>query len=234
MNDPAVVAAEYATEERLLARQAIYQYATGPDPRDLVVAAVGEVRPQRVLEVGCGTGELAVRLRDELSVEVTATDLSPRMVDLARERDVQALVADVQALPFADGAFDCAVAAWMLYHVPDVDRAVAELARILRPGGRLVAATVHDDHLKELRDLVGAPPRRIVFHADNGADVLASHFGRVVRHDGGGEIRLPDRAAVEERIRASAVMLGATPEIPDFETPFVVRSRIAVFVADKA
>ena len=44
------------------------------------------------------------------------------MVELARARGVDARVGDVQELPFADGAFDCVVAAWMLYHVPDLDR----------------------------------------------------------------------------------------------------------------
>ena len=63
------------------------------------------------------------------------------MVELTCSRGVEALVGDVQALPFDDGSFDAAVAAWMLYHVPDVDRPIAELAPVSRPGGRLVAVT---------------------------------------------------------------------------------------------
>src|SRR5207247_10358646 len=88
-------------------------------------AACGGVRcvgPRRVLEVGAGPGEFAERLGRDLGVEVIAADLSPRMVELARDRGVDARLGDVQELEFEDGSFDCAVAAWMLYHVPDLDR----------------------------------------------------------------------------------------------------------------
>jgi len=67
----------------------------------------------------------------------------------------------VQSLPFADESFDTAVAAWMLYHVPDIDRGIAELARVLAPGGRLVAVTNSELHLHELRELIAYPGREL-------------------------------------------------------------------------
>ena len=85
-------------------------------------------------------------------------------------------MADVQELPFADGEFDVAIAAWMLYHVPDLERGVAELARVLRPGGRLVAATNSRFHLLELRELVGSGPSTLKFSREDGEDHLARHF----------------------------------------------------------
>ena len=66
-------------------------------------------------------GELAERVRKELGGEVVAVDISPRMVELARARGVDAHLADVQSLPFEDGEFDCVAANWVLYHVPDLD-----------------------------------------------------------------------------------------------------------------
>ena len=141
IDDPVAVAEQYATESNLEARRSLYVDAEGPDPRELALAAVAETTPGRVLEVGGGPGELSARIADELGAEVTMLDVSPRMVELARERGVDARVGDVQELPFDDGSFDCAVAAWMLFHVPDLDRGLAELARVLRPGGRLVAVT---------------------------------------------------------------------------------------------
>ena len=168
LDDPALVAEEYADETRLRRRASAYTgEATPLDARVPLIAAVVEAAPARVLEVGCGWGELAEMVAAETGAEVVATDLSPRMVELARERGVDARVADVQELPFDDGEFDVAIAAWMLYHVPDLDRAAAELARVLRPGGRLVAVTNSRFHLMELRELVGSGPSTLSFSRES-------------------------------------------------------------------
>jgi ubiquinone/menaquinone biosynthesis C-methylase UbiE len=138
LNDADLVAQEYASEERFLARRAaLVDYVEGPNAEDLAFEAIAEAAPERMLEVGAGTGAFAERVRRELGAAVTAVDLSPRMVELARERGVPAIVADVQELPFGDDAFDCAAALWVLHHVPDLDRGLGELARVLGPGGRL-------------------------------------------------------------------------------------------------
>ena len=79
------------------------------------------------------------------------------------------MLGDVQELPFPDGTFDAAVAAWMLYHVPDRDRAISELARVLRPGGRLVAITNGRDHLAELWHAVEHEGFETGFSGENGA-----------------------------------------------------------------
>ena len=91
--------------------------------------------PRRVLEVGCGWGELAEWIARDTGAEVVAVDLSPRMVELARERGVDAGSPTCRQLLFADGEFDLVVAAWMLYHVPELDRGLGELARVA-PSGR--------------------------------------------------------------------------------------------------
>lgn len=100
LSDPEVVRREYSTEAGLRARASVYEGLAGPDARDIAFEAVREALPRRVLEVGCGWGEFAARIRDELDAEVVAIDLSPRMVELARERGVDARVDDVQALSF--------------------------------------------------------------------------------------------------------------------------------------
>ena len=120
IDDPVAVARQYATETNLEARRSLYANAEGPDPREIAFDAVAEIAPKRVIEVGGGPGELAARIGSELGCEVVMLDISPRMVELARERGVDARVGDVQSLPFPDGAFDCALAAWMLFHVADV------------------------------------------------------------------------------------------------------------------
>ena len=232
INDPEAVARQYATEDNLEARRSLYENAEGPDPRDVAVEAVAEVAPQRVIEVGGGPGELAARIGSELCCEVVMLDVSPRMVELAIGRGVDARVGDVQRLPFPDGAFDCAVAAWMLFHVPDIDAGVAELARVLRPGGRLVAVTNAVDHLKELREVAGAAAWKRVFTRENGAEIIGSHFAHVERRDADGWVTVEDDATV----RAFVASLDAEvkPELPPYRLPIRSRRASSVFVATKA
>jgi SAM-dependent methyltransferase len=236
LDDPRVVREEYATERGLEGRRAAYRFATGRDAPQMAFDAVAEGSARRVLEVGCGPGELAARIMRELGAEVVAVDISPRMVELARERGVDARVGDAVDLPFADGEFDCAVAAWMLYHVSDVDRALAELARVLSEGGRLVAVTNAPDHLRELRELLGLPPSRAVypFSGANGEELLLRHFARVEARDGAGTIRFPSRTEVVEYVEASRTLFGAPNAVPPFEGGLVVTRHPVVFVARKA
>lgn len=230
LDDPQAVRAEYASEARLAARRAAYRFAEGPNPIEIAFSAVAEASPGRVLEVGCGEGELAERMLRELEVDVVAIDQSERMVELTRARGVDARVADVQELPFGDGEFDCAVAAWMLFHVADIERALAELARVLRPAGRLVAVTNGAEHLQELHELLGTGPSRFSFGGENGGELLRRHFARVERRDATGWIAFPDRAAAQAYVDAS---LSAWGELPEHEGPLRVRRAPYVFVADK-
>jgi len=233
LNDPARVAAEYASERGLEGRREAYRYAEGPDAREVALAAIAEAAPAEVLEVGCGPGELAVEIASRTGARVCALDLSPRMVELARARGVEARVGDVQELPFEDGGFDCAVAAWMLYHVPDVDRALAELARVLRPGGRLVAVTNSHQHLRELYELLGKSRVPYPFGAEEGEEHLRRHFTHVERRDAWGWIAFPDRAAAQRYV-ASTGLLCMSGEIPPLEGPVRVRRAPTIFVAEKS
>lgn len=102
--------------------------------------AAGVTRGTRLLDAGCGTGlvSLLARLR---GAHVTAIDASPGMLTVARERlpgaDLRA--ADLQSLPFADGTFDVVLAVNSLFFAPDMGKAAREVARVARPGGRVVA-----------------------------------------------------------------------------------------------
>jgi SAM-dependent methyltransferase len=104
------------------------------------IVRLGELRGARVLELGCGTGRLAAALAEREAARVLAVDVSPAMVERARENGVDARVARVEALPFKSGWFD-AVVARMVVHLVDRSGAFAQAARVLAPGGRIVVAT---------------------------------------------------------------------------------------------
>lgn len=234
LHDRDVVRVEYSTEAGLEARRAAYEYAKGPNAPERVFELIAAARPVRYLEVGCGPGELAARVQRELQAEVVAVDISPRMVELARARGVDASVDDVQDLSFDDESFDCAVAAWMLYHVPDVPRALGELSRVLTPGGQLLAVTNGEEHLKELRGLLELPERKeTTFSGENAEELLRARFAAVERHDLQGTVEFPNRDAVVAYVQASMTMFEGRDRVPDFAGSLVVSRRPVVFVATK-
>ena len=232
VNDPGAVARQYASEANLEARRSIYGTQEGPDPREMTFEAVAEVEPQRVLEVGGGPGELAARIGTELGCGVVMVDVSARMVELALERGVEARLGDVQGLPFEDGSFDVAIAAWMLYHVPDLDRALAELARVLRPGGRLVAVTNAGEHLAEIRRIAGVAMWEQVFRSEEAQAHLERHFAVVDRRDAKGWATIEDDAVVRSYV--ASLQHGGPVELGPYELPLRVRRASSVFVAKRS
>jgi len=229
-DDPAAVRRQYLDEANLRARQALWEEVEGENPRDVLWRVLAARRPRRVLEVGGVQGELAERMQRELGAAVTFVDQSERMVELARNRGIaDAHVGDVQALPFGD-VFDTVVAAWMLYHVADLDRAFAEIARVLEPDGALVAVTNSVRHLEELRGVVGTllPGFERQFNAENGEASLRRHFREVERTDTELVAVVRDRATL---VAYRDSMSYATDPVPDdLPLPFRVTGRSAIFV----
>ncbi|MDX1649043.1 MAG: methyltransferase domain-containing protein [Myxococcota bacterium] len=121
-------------------------FAGGPDLEALIEVAAPR-GDEQVLDLGCGTGHTALALAPRVA-RVVGLDLTGAMLvearTLADARGVANLRlprGDVEALPFADGAFDLATCRYAAHHFPDPRRALAEAARVLRPGGRLL---LHD------------------------------------------------------------------------------------------
>ncbi|WP_026620493.1 ubiquinone/menaquinone biosynthesis C-methylase UbiE (plasmid) [Ensifer sp. WSM1721] len=103
---------------------------------------------EKIVDVGCGTGSLTFALAKAADLsEIAAIDYSPVFVEEAIRRNTDPRInirqADACALPFADGAFDRALALLVLHFVPEASKAVAEMRRVVRPGG-VVAAAVWD------------------------------------------------------------------------------------------
>lgn len=173
-----------------------------------------------VLELGCGVGSFWAANGDRIPPgwRVTLTDLSPGMVSEAERRlggkrpGFTFATADAEALPFPDATFDAVFAHFMLYHIDDRPRAIREMARVLRPGGRLYAGTNGTRHMHEARLLAMqaglmlpaevAAGDAVAFSLENGADQLRMAFTDVALR------RYDDRLVVTEAEPLLAYLLS--------------------------
>ena len=215
---------QYRDDSNLRARIELHRrFSTNPEPwHRWVFDWFRFPAVARILEVGCGPGELWLQNADRIPAgwELTLADLSPGMVDKAREGlgdGAEYQVADVQELPFEDGSFDGVIANHMLYHVPDRPRALAEIARVLRPGGLFYASTNGTDHLKELKALyVHSEPWE--FRLEEAGEELSAVFADV-------EVELfPGDLEVTEVEPVVAFVRSMDAGIDGFEE--IVRARI--------
>jgi len=237
LNSPLVVQWEYASEERQAKRDAAYRaLIDGSHAEDVAFEAVAEVRPRTVLDAGCGTGEFAERVRREIGADVRALDLSSRMVELAVARGVDAQPGDLHALPFPDGTFDVAVANWVLHHLESVDLAVQELARVLRPGGRLVAGAEGRGHLLNVWETLGDPWQpRLAFDDVAGYEVLARRFASVEVRRADSAMVFADAGALRDYVAVTVSHAYLADRVPErLEQPFRADVRHVVFVAETA
>lgn len=213
---------QYKDATNLNARIALHaRFAQADEPwYPWLAAQVDWPEDGEVLEVGCGPGLLWSSIAPLLPhVRLTLTDLSEGMLDEARRvvdpigsvNLVAAQACDAQDLPFPDAAFDVVVANHMLYHVPEPARAARQFARVLRPGGTLLAATNGPDHL----DVIAGISRQVFgwasldfvdrrFGRSNGGAILETAFGKVEWHHHPGRLVCDDPGAVVAYIRSSS------------------------------
>ncbi len=183
-----------------------------------------------VLELGCGPGLLWRENLGRIPAgwDITLSDFSPGMLQQARDnlhdagRPFTFTVVDAQDIPFADDSFDAVIANHMLYHVPDRPRAFAEIRRVLRPNGRLYAATNGEAHLQELEVLL-AKDRFDFSHApfdlENGHAQLAPWFPSIALH------RYDDALVVPEAEPLIAYLLSmrAASDLDDAERTSIAK-----------
>lgn len=197
---------QYSNSNNLNARAELHRrFSTAAAPfHPWVFAQLDLQSGERVLECGCGPGWLWRHNLDRIPelAAVTLTDLSTGMV-----AEAEAALADsghafqfeataIDQLPYADDSFDVVIANHMLYHVPDLPAALAEVRRVLRPNGRFYAATNGEAHMREITklgqtlfpDAVAALQRSrlqrsagmsLPFRLENGRDILGPYFSQI-------------------------------------------------------
>lgn len=243
INDPQYVQTQYQHTGNLSARIRLHQlFSTNPygwqrwlfDQLDFTGAA-------RLLELGCGTGGLWLENLDRLpdGLEMTLTDQSGEMVAQTRQQlpphshRFKFETIDAQSIPYEDHTFDIVVANHMLYHVPDRNKALAEISRVLRPGGVFMASTIGERHLQEISLLVSRFDAQLQawgslaadsFTLENGAAQLKSFVTHVTLR------RYADSLLVTDAdLLAEYILSGRLEVSPELRTQFIefVRHELA-------
>jgi SAM-dependent methyltransferase len=202
---------QYGNSAKLDARSYLHRtFASSPLPLPTFEARLVDWSNVRtVLECGSGNGRFWDNDELSRSLHLTITDLSPGMVTEAVKRaraagfeHVQGQACDVQSLPFADGEFDIVLANHMLYHVPDPDLAIGELARVLKPDGTALIATNAYGHMREINSAVDEVFGHFeeglyeVFGLDTGERRLREKFSSITWHAFDNDLIVDDPEAV--------------------------------------
>ena len=219
MSDP--LREQYRTGANLSARISLHQRfrVSGPPFHDWLFDRVSIGEGTRVLELGCGTAVFwqEVSSRVPRTSRLLLTDFSEGMVretsrvtrDISCRVDVA--VADAGAIPVRNGSVDLVIAHHMLYHVPDLARTLEEIRRALVPEGVLSAATISEQHLHHLNELVAKcvpdlpSAHKAVgrFNVENGRELLAPWFRTVDMAVHEGELHVTEADAVIAYLRST-------------------------------
>ncbi|HET7143000.1 MAG TPA: methyltransferase domain-containing protein [Anaerolineales bacterium] len=180
-----------------------------------------------VLELGSGSGALWTNIADRIPAnwKITLSDLSQGMLDAAWRnlvvtgRNFKFEKIDAQSIPYEDETFDIIIANHMLYHVPDRPRALAEIKRVLKDDGRLIATTVGEDHIKEMLGWIrrasmekedGRPSQP--FTLQNGLGQLQVFFSKVDMERYMDGLRVTEIAPIMAYIRSSIRAAGVSED----------------------
>jgi len=222
LTDKNAMTGQYATAERLNTRISIHEkYSRNKQPfGEWIVSHYGLQPGEQVLELGCGTGSMWQSVTLPEGAHVTLTDLSAGMLDAAKANTAHLAadyaIVDAQDIPYPDGDFDVVIANMMLYHVPDIAKALSEIRRVLKPGGRFFAATTGENGAVEaVADMLQTrfdTNRR--FTLQNGTAQLQAYFAEVACARRDDALDVTDLADLVAYLR-SMQQLTALAEVPD-------------------
>lgn len=222
LTDKTALNTQYANSDRLFQRISIHdrysrnRQGFGP----WIVSHYDLAAGEKVLELGCGTGSMWQGISLPEGCAVTLTDFSTGMLETAQANTAHLkatyAVVDAQQIPYPDTSFDVVIANMMLYHVPDIPRALAEIRRVLKPGGRFFAATFGE---RGVVPAVMAMLGREVqlnerFTLQNGAEQLSAYFGSVAREDYEDALDVTDLGDLIAYLR-SMQQMTAVADLPD-------------------
>lgn len=190
MNEPSKVKEQYQKSDNLKTRISIHdKYSTNKMGIGNWYFTIYKIENgMKILELGCGTGSMWIEHKDVISKcsQAVFSDLSEGMLAEAKKNiggaaNVEYKVIDIQEIPFEDEYFDIVIANCMLYHVPDIDKAISEVSRVLKKGGYFYTSTTGGNGIMEaIAKMLELDLLYInTFSLENGLEQLEPHFSKV-------------------------------------------------------
>jgi ubiquinone/menaquinone biosynthesis C-methylase UbiE len=195
---------QYKDDNNLAARINLHKYNTNKIDWNVWFFNKMDIPEKgRILELGCGNGVLWQRNINSIREgwDIILSDFSEGMLQSAKQNiDIERIkykIIDIQDIPYENESFDIIIARHMLYHVPDIDKALSEVKRLLKPKGRFYVSTNGREHMRELvrlvrdydKDISFDPEKLAVrFGVENGAEILYKHFNNVTLEEFNGQI----------------------------------------------
>jgi len=212
---------QYKTDVNLNSRLNIYQYTKNNKDFSTWCSEQLKIKDYaKVLEVGCGNGLFWKKSSHKYPdhIQVILSDASEGMLKDAREnlREIQRLfdyhIQDVQNLTYDNNSFDMVIAKHMLYHIPNLDQALSEIKRVLKPSGQFIASTNSMIHMSELEKIVkdfdhtieyNPTSYAIKFGVESGQRILNEHFETVRVYTTKDELILTDIEPIVRYIKST-------------------------------
>ena len=206
MNDLSVVKRQYATANNLNTRILIHdKYSTNKMGfGNWIISNYKIDKGMKVLELGCGTGDMWKNRESLISrcSKLILSDFSEGMIAAAKETvgnydNIEYKVLDIQNIPYEDGIFDIVIANMMLYHVPDIDKGLAEVRRVLKKDGSFYCATYGEhgitEYLSKILDAYGVEDNlNKNFTLQNGYNMLKKLFLKVEKLEYNDSLAVPN------------------------------------------
>ncbi len=154
---------QYSSHENLTNRMNLWSYGSNPETLPKWIFSHFKLQgKEKLLELGCGTGQLWLENYKKIpsTCSIVLSDFSQKMLNKAKENleplnlPINFKVIDAQKIPYGNQNFDVVIGCHMLYHIPNIDKALVEISRVLKPSGRFISTTVSKNHIKELKNFL--------------------------------------------------------------------------------
>lgn len=224
IDDQSIVKEQYKNSNNLSARQNLHSFNTNKrDWHKWFFEKMDIPKNSKILELGCGNGVLWQKNIQAVQEnwQIVLSDFSEGMVKSAKENisneKIKYEVIDIEDIPYADESFDVIVARHMLYLIPDIDKALSEVKRVLKPNGKFYVSTTGMSNFQELMKLVkdydkniDFDPRKYAdkFGVENGSAILKKYFINVTLEPFDGQIMVHEAEPVVSYVTSISSVQG--------------------------